>query len=57
MDEGGGPELLFNMGDGPRFWCEVRRFIAALERSGITSLHPRRIRIGAETGPDSYVID
>jgi hypothetical protein len=57
MDEGGGPELLFNMGDGPRFWCEVRRFIAALERSGITSLHPRPIRIGAETGPDSYVID
>jgi hypothetical protein len=57
MDEAADqPELLFNSGDGPAGWTDVRRFVLALERSGIRSPHPRPIRIG-ESGPDSYVID
>jgi hypothetical protein len=55
LDEGDRPEFLFNLGDGPRGWTEVRRFVAALERSGITSLRERPIRIG-DNGPDSFVI-
>jgi hypothetical protein len=42
MDEADQPELLFNIGDGPEGWIVVRRFCQALERSGITSLHPHR---------------
>jgi hypothetical protein len=57
LDEAGGPEPICNFGDGPAGWTTVRKFIQALERSGIRSLQPRPIRIGAETGPDSYVID
>jgi hypothetical protein len=56
MDEADQPEFLFNIGDGPKGWTTVRQFIAALERSGIRSLQPRPLRIGAETGPDSFVI-
>lgn len=50
------PESLFNLGDGPPGWTTVRRFIAALERSGITSLQPRPLHIGSGSGPDSFVI-
>jgi hypothetical protein len=48
LDEGDRPPGLFNLGDGPDGWTVVRRFILALERSGITSLKeqaaPHRIR-------------
>ena len=50
------PESLFNIGDGPEGWTTLRRFIMALERSGLTSLQPRPIHIGAGEGPDSFVI-
>jgi hypothetical protein len=55
MDAADQPELLFNIGDGPAGWTTVRRFVLALERSGIRALHPRPIRIGA--GGDAYTID
>jgi hypothetical protein len=55
MDEADQPELPFNIGDGPEGWTTVRRFVAALERSGLKSLKERPIRIGAETGPDSFI--
>jgi hypothetical protein len=53
----GGPEPICNFGDGPTGWTEVRRFVQALERSGIRALHPRPIRIGEGGTPDSYTID
>jgi hypothetical protein len=56
MDEADQPELLFNIGDAPEGWTTVRRFVAALERSGVRSLQPRPLRIGAESGADSWVI-
>ena len=56
MDRGDPPECLMSMGDNAEAWQTVCRFIAAVERSGVRSLHPRPIRIG-ESGPDSYVID
>jgi hypothetical protein len=40
---------------GPEGWTTVRRFTAALERSGITSLRERPIKIG-DSGPDGFVI-
>jgi hypothetical protein len=55
MDEADQPELLFNVADGVEGWVTVRRFIMALERSGIKSLKERPIRIG-EGGADSFVI-
>ena len=56
MDEADQPELLFNIGDGHQGWTDVRRFVAALERSGVGSLKERPIHIGAESGPDSFTI-
>lgn len=56
LDAADQPEFLFNIGDGHEGWTDVRRFVQALERSGIRALHPRPIHIG-ETGPDSYTID
>ena len=44
------PSSLFNVGDGPQGWTDVRRFVQALERSGITSLKQRPVQIG-EPGP------
>jgi hypothetical protein len=55
LDEGEPPQPLFNVGDTAEGWTAVRRFIRALENSGVKSLRERPIRIGAE-GPDSYVI-
>ena len=49
------PDLFFHLGDTPTGWTTLRRFVAALERSGLASLKVRPIRIG-ETGPDSFVI-
>jgi hypothetical protein len=57
LDEAGGPEPICNFGDGPKGWSNIRGFLATLERSGIKSLHPRPIRIGAGGTPDSYTID
>jgi hypothetical protein len=53
--DAGTPEPICNFGDGPQGWTDVRRLVMALERSGITSLQPRPIRIG-DTGPNAYVI-
>ena len=50
------PESLFNLGDGPAGWIVVRRFILAMERSGVTSLKERPIHIGEAGSPDSFVI-
>ena len=50
-------EFLFNIGDGPLGWTTVRRFIAALERSGIKSLQPRPLHIGDPGSRDAYCID
>ena len=50
------PNIFFNLGDTPTGWTTVRKFIAALERSGLTSLRERPIRLGAQEGPDSFVI-
>ena len=51
------PDIFFNR----RRWSErvglaSRRFIAALERSGLASLKERPIHIGAGEGPDSFII-
>lgn len=48
-------ELLFSIGDCRDGWRTVARFVAALERSGITSLKERPIELG-EPGPGSFVI-
>lgn len=56
MDEADQPELLFNIGDSPQGWADVRRFVQTLERSGLKSLRERPIRIGAESGPNAWVI-
>ena len=50
------PDLFFHLSDTPTGWATVRRFVAALERSGLKSLYPRPLRIGADSGPDSWVI-
>jgi hypothetical protein len=50
------PEALFNIGETQEGWTTVRRFVRALENSGLKSLRERPIRIG-ETGPDAYTID
>ena len=55
LDKAERPELLFNVGDGHDGWTTVRRFIMALERSGVRSLKERPIRIG-EGGPNSFTI-
>ena len=55
LDEGE-PEAVCNFPDTPQGWAAVRKFVRALEISGIRSLHPRPIHIG-ETGPDAYTID
>ena len=56
LDTGEAPEAICNFGDGPAGWTEVRKFVRALEISGIRSLHPRPIHIG-ESGPNAYTID
>jgi hypothetical protein len=55
LDQGEPPQPLFNVGDGPEGWVTLRRFVQALERSGVRSLKQRPIKIG-ESGPDSFVI-
>jgi hypothetical protein len=54
LDEGGAPEPLFNVGDTPEGWTTVRKFVQALERSGVRSLQPRPLQIGE--GADGWVI-
>ena len=48
--------FLFNTPDGPQGWTNLRRFIQALERSGVTSLKKRPIQIGPPGHRDSFVI-
>lgn len=55
MDEGGEPQLRFNLGDTPENWVSVRKFLLCLERSGIKSLRERPIHIGS-TGADGWTI-
>jgi hypothetical protein len=50
------PDVFFNLGDGPEGWASVRNFIAALERSGLTSLKERPIHLGSGEGPNSFTI-
>jgi hypothetical protein len=49
-------QFLFNTGDGPSGWSVTRRFIQALERSGIQSLKERPISIGEVGSIDAFVI-
>jgi hypothetical protein len=56
LDAGESTEAICNFPDSPAGWADLRRFVRALEISGITSLQPRPIRIG-DTGPNAYVID
>ena len=56
LDEGEPPEPLFNVGDTEEGWLTVRRFCQALERSGITSLHPRPVQLGEVGSKDCFVI-
>ena len=56
LDEPERLEFLFNIGDGPEGWITVRRFVMALERSGIKSLRERPIEIGERGSPDCFVI-
>ena len=56
LDEGEPPQLLFNVGDGHEGWVTVRRFVMALERSGLCSLKERPIRIGEPGSPDAWTI-
>ena len=55
LDEGEPPELLFNVGDGHEGWATVRKFVMALERSGVRSLKERPVHIGSE-GADGWTI-
>jgi hypothetical protein len=50
------PDVFFNLGDTPAGWADTRRFIAALERSGLTSLKERPIHLGSGEGPNSFTI-
>ena len=53
MDEPERLEFLFNIGDTPPGWVLVRRFVAALERSGIKTVRERPIELGQ---PPEFVI-
>ena len=56
MDLGEEPlEPLFSIGDTSEGWPIVCRFLAALERSGLTSLKEKPIQIGSG-GKDSWLI-
>jgi hypothetical protein len=50
------PDVFFSLGDTAASWADTRRFIAALERSGIKSLQPRPLHVGSETGEGSFTI-
>ena len=50
------PDDFFSVGDTAENWAGVRRFIAALERSGLTTLEPRPIHLGSGEGPNSFTI-
>jgi len=54
LDEGEPPEPICNFSDTPQGWIDVRRLVAALERSGVRSLRERPIVIGQPGQPDSY---
>jgi hypothetical protein len=50
------PDIWFNLPDGPEGWSTLRRFVAALERSGVKKLSPKPIRIGSGEGENSFSI-
>ena len=56
MDTGDSPEKLMTVGDGADGWQMVCRLVAALERSGITTLTPKPIQLGEPGSPDCFVI-
>jgi hypothetical protein len=56
LDQGEPPEPICNFGDTPQGWIDVRRLVAALERSGIQSLQPRPVVIGSPGSKDCFVI-
>jgi hypothetical protein len=49
-------QFLFNTGDGPQGWTTMRKFVQALERSGIKSLRSRPIQLGEVGSADAFVI-
>ena len=56
MDCGDCMERIVGVGDGPDGWQTICRLVAALERSGITSLTPKPIQLGEPGLPDCWVI-
>ena len=56
MDEPEQLEFLFNIGDAAEGWITVRRFVQALERSGIKSVRERPIELGTPGSSDCFVI-
>ena len=57
LDEAERLEFLFNTADGPEGWVLVRRFVAALERSGIKSVRERPLQLGEVGSDDCFVIE
>ena len=56
LDEPERLEFLFNIGDTAEGWITVRRFVQALERSGIKSVRSRPIELGTPGSSDCFVI-
>jgi hypothetical protein len=56
MDSDEASERVLTIGDGGPGWNTISRLLEAFEHSGIKSLHPRPLHIGAETGPGAFVI-
>ena len=50
------PEFIFSAADGPSGWTTIRKFVQALERSGIKSLKERPIELGEPGCADRWVI-
>jgi hypothetical protein len=55
MDEGGEPQLLVTLADGPDGFRELCKIVRLLEREEVRSLD-RPIELGDGSGSNSYVI-
>jgi hypothetical protein len=55
LDEDEPPQPICNLPDTPEGWAHARKFLRALENSGVTSLKQRPIQIGE--GPGGYAIE
>ena len=56
MDTGDPLEHIVTVGDTRDGWDILCRLLEALEHSGISSLHPRPLHVGSETGAGAFVI-